>query len=142
LTEPKIVNLDDAAKAVEITVGGKMFKISRITIRGKNLYTQYRELCEIARIKIGNQKTELDGMTLEEFKVCQERIKENAEELAEDIIDHSFEIIKIILEGNGYEYSREWWEDNVSYENLGAFISSAILKDEEERVSQKKEMAS
>jgi hypothetical protein len=142
VTEAKIVNLDDSAKAVEITMGGKTFKISRITIRAKNLYTQYRELCGMAQVKISAQKIELEGMSLEEGKLSVESIRKNAEELAEDIVSHSFEMVKIILEGNGYEYSKDWLEENVSYENLGAFISTAILKDDQDRVVQKKEMAS
>ena len=38
MNEPKIVNLDDLNKAVTITLGGKSFTISRVTLEMRQLY--------------------------------------------------------------------------------------------------------
>lgn len=131
MRETKIVNLDDQNKSVDIVMGGKTFTISRLTIQLTKLYGEYMIFCgeyakKMAAISTSAHK---EGANIEEIAVEQGLI---IEEYAHKKAENIQRMLRIILEKNGYEFDQAWWEDNARYQDMEAFIFTALKKDEED----------
>jgi hypothetical protein len=144
--EHKIVNLDDMKKTVEITIGGKVFEIWRITNQMRALYGEYLQFCGKYLIEKGKlddalANPNIDLETLEGHSITAPQM---VIDFALEKSEHIKKMLKIILDKNGHEYKEEWWQDNTDFSGMEAFIVQALKKDEDDsaRVAQKKEMAS
>lgn len=138
--EKKIVNLDDEGKSVSITIGGKEFVISRITLRARQKYGEYLVFCGSHYQKATeiNKRLESDRETVETLTAMQNEMTTMIESFAVEKASKIDQLLQIILEKNGYEYSREWWEENTDYNKMELFIVSALKKDEEGNIQPKK----
>lgn len=143
--EKKIVNLDDEGKGVSITIGGKEFVIYRITLRARQKYGEYLIFCGNHYNKATeiNKRLESASETVETLTAMQNEMTSMIESFAIEKANKLDQLLQIILEKNGYEYSREWWEENTDYNKMELFIVSALKKDEAETSHpKKKEMSS
>jgi hypothetical protein len=146
MNEPKIVNLDDEAKAVDIVVAHRTFHIARITLRIRQLYGQYlifsgEYLNKVHAINEAANQVRIEGKSEGRLLELQNELDVNIEKFAYDKATRLSEMLKTILEKNGYEYEEEWWSENSDYNGMERFIVAAISKDETEgAVSAKKEM--
>jgi hypothetical protein len=138
MRESKFVNIDDAKNQIELTVCGKTFTIKRITIGARNLYNEYQTSAAKNKEAIDKLKAEMADMTLDEFRARNEEITKDAEEMAEEMLCQLYGVLQRILEKNGYEFSRAWWEDNADLDDIGLFIYNAIKKDDKQESSKKK----
>lgn len=141
--EKKIVNLDDEGKSVSITIGGKEFVIARITLRARQKYGEYLVFCGQHYQKAAdiNKRLESASETVESLSAMQNEMTAMIERFAIEKANKLDQLLQIILEKNGYEYSREWWEENTDYNKMELFIVSALKKDETAQ-PKKKEMIS
>ena len=118
----KIVNLDDQLNAVEITLGGKTWEISRVVIRLRELYGDYVQ--HAAQYIDEIQKAE--GKDIEE-------LGDLAEAYAQDKSVKLDAMMDKLLTKNGYEYDKEWWAENVgNYQQMEQFIVACLNKDIDE----------
>lgn len=140
--EHKIINLDDAAKTVEIKLGGEAFNISRITLEMRQLYGEYLTFCGeyYQRVLAFNVQAENESK-LEKLNEIDADQNKAIEEFARGKAERIEAMLKLLLEKNGYKYSRKWWESNADYTTMETFIVEAINKDTES-ASKKKEAAS
>lgn len=138
--EKKIVNLDDEGKSISITIGGKAFVISRITLRARQKYGEYLVFCgEHYQKSIDvNKRIEAVGEDQSILASMQSEMELAIENFAIEKAQKIESLLKIILEKNGYEYSRDWWEENTDYNKMELFIVSALRKDEVENAQPKK----
>lgn len=138
--EKKIVNLDDEGKSVSITIGGKDFVISRITLRARQKYGEYLVFCgEHYQKSIDvNKRIEAAGEDPSILASMQSEIALAIENFSIEKARKIEGLLQIILEKNGYEYSRDWWEENTDYNKMELFIVSALKKDEVENAQPKK----
>lgn len=110
----KTVNLDDKKNAVEITIAGETFVISRVVLAVHDLYNEYLEAL-----------TDYDG---EGLTVVQ-RVRKFVDLRKQFILP----IMTLLMTKNGYEYNDAWWRENVeSYDIMDQFIRECITKDVEE----------
>lgn len=139
-SEKKIVNLDDEGKSVSITIGGKEFVIARITLRARQKYGEYLVFCGHHYQKASdiNKRLEYASETVESLTAMQNEMTAMIESFAIEKANKLDQLLQIILEKNGYEYSREWWEENTDYNKMELFIVSALKKDETETIHPKK----
>src|SRR5512133_2354120 len=127
MRETKIVNLDDRNKSVDIVMSGKTFTISRLTLQLTKLYGEYMIFCgeyakKMAKISADAHK---DGSNLEEIAVEQGLIIEEYAHKKAELIQ---QMLRIILEKNGYEFDMDWWENNSRYQDMEMFIFTALKK--------------
>lgn len=143
--EKKIVNLDDAARSVSITVGGKVFEINRITMRMRAMYGEYLIFCGEYVTAVGKSQEGLETASAEELEKRSNDLSEKIEAYAIGKAKHISGLLSVILEKNNYEYDKNWWEENTDYSGMESFIVQAMKKDEEEtapRVTPKKALES
>ena len=140
--EHKIINLDDAAKTVEIKLGGETFKISRITLEMRQLYGEYLIFSGEYYNMVTQYTAEADKETdLAELEKKEAELNAAIERFAKGKAEHIEDMLKLILVKNGYKYDRKWWASNADYNVMESFIVEAINKDTE-NASKKKEAAS
>jgi len=143
MSEHKIINLDDAAKTVEIKIGGESFNIARITLEMRQLYGEYLTFCGeyYQRVLAFNVQAENESK-LEKLNEIDSDQNKAIEEFAHGKAERIEAMLKLLLEKNGHKYSRKWWESNADYTTMEAFIVEAINKDTAQATSKKKEAAS
>ena len=141
--EHKIINLDDAAKTVEIKLGGETFNISRITLEMRQLYGEYLEhrgAYMMAVIELQKKAEKEDDLGA--LEAIEKEVTKNVQEFAITRAKELEEMLRLILEKNNIKYSKKWWESNTDYQGMEDFIIEAIRKDEVGASSKKKEAAS
>ena len=133
MREPKIVSLDDLNKSVEIKLGGKSFIISRLTMRLTELYGEYLIFCGEYAKKVNATKLLSDESSVDLPGL--EKLDADMQKLIEDFsigkAERIQQMLKIVLEKNGYEFDMAWWEDNSVYQDMEQFIFQALKKDED-----------
>ncbi len=117
----KLVDLNsrkDSTTAV-VTLGDKTFRISRVVIAARVLYSNY--LITIRDF--------FDGYSKVKNEEDERRLMESYSSIAEKTNDRLLEIIELILVKNGYSFDKAWWEDNADIVDLRGFIDACISKD-------------
>lgn len=115
-----------------ITVSDREFRISRVVIAARVLYSNHiRKMGELLRrvARLGDDEDSAEAKAL----------AAEAENFASEKLDAYARIIRLILEKNGYEYSREWWEENTDEMDMRAFIEKCLMKDSPEADKKKEE---
>lgn len=115
-----------------ITVSDREFRISRVVIAARVLYSNHiRKMGELLRrvARLGDDEDSAEAKAL----------AKEAENFASEKLDAYARIIRLILEKNGYEYSREWWEENTDEMDMRAFIEKCLMKDSPEADKKKEE---
>lgn len=140
MIEKKIVNLDDEGKSAAITIGGKEFVISRITLRARQKYGEYLVFSgeHYQKVYEINKRVEVAGDDIETLTAMNNEMTAMIESFAVEKAAKIEVLLQIILEKNGYEYSRNWWEENADYGKMELFIVSALKKDEDGQIMPKK----
>lgn len=160
MKEPKIVNLDDASRAVAITVGGQTFNIERITLEMRQKYGEYTIFCgeyldRLGKIQQGVASKEIEtrkkpsaivATLCKIFPRLRTRwMSEASSELSKLIESFAYGkaervtgLLSLILEKNGHKFDLKWWESNSDYEKMESFIVAAITKDDESNAASKK----
>ncbi len=141
--EKKIVNLDDSANTVSITIGGKAFEISRITLRARSMYGEYLIFCGEYLQTISRIQNDVEGADAEKAEALSKEMTDKITSFAIGKAKHITEILTVILEKNNYQFEQAWWEENTDYQGMEAFIVQAMKKDEDgKRTDPKKETES
>lgn len=133
----KIVNLDDEANSVSITVAGKTFDIKRIVLKARQLYGEYLVMSGEYLRKVSDANN-LEGKTVAELKAFNAELEKAVEEYAVKKAEILERLLQVILEKNGYEFNFQWWEENSDYSAIEQFIFTALKKDEKESDTKKK----
>ena len=154
MNEPKIVNLDDLNKSVTITLGGKSFTISRVTLEMRQLYGEYLTSVNKMSQSVDEPRnsTAPSGLRRIIWKLFPRarvkwltRVKDDMggliEEFAIGKAERLIAMMTTLLEKNGYKFDQKWFESNTDFNGLESFIVTAINKDTETG-SKKKEAAS
>jgi hypothetical protein len=161
MNEPKIVNLDDLNKSVTITLGGKSFTISRVTLEMRQLYGEYlifngEYLTNVNKMSQSvdepRNSTAPSGIRRIYWKLFPRarvkwltRVKDDMggliEEFAIGKAERLIAMMTTLLEKNGYKFDQKWFESNTDFNGLESFIVTAINKDTDTG-SKKKEAAS
>lgn len=138
--EKKIRNLDEEKSSLTITISGKDFVISRITLQARQRYGDYLIFCGEYYQKAleTNKRAESASETTETLIAIQNEMTNMIESFANEKASMINKLLKIILEKNGYEYSQEWWVENTDYNDMEKFIVAALKKDEVENAQPKK----
>lgn len=131
----RTVSLDSKPRnTVTIEVAGVSFQITRVVIGARKLFGElmqdmgkYLELTGKLEEKFSHI-----GEDPENRKALDEEIKQvskEIEEFSEDKLNRYMEIIRILLEKNGYTFDRDWWIENCEQADLQFFINEAMNKD-------------
>lgn len=137
--EPKIVSLDDLNKSVIIPMGDREFKISRLTLQISKLYGEYLIECGEYAKKVASTKLLADESNdLPGLEKLSEEMTKLIEAFAISKAERIDRMLSLILEKNGYEYDKKWWEENADYRTMEQFIFYALKKDEDEKEPKKK----
>jgi hypothetical protein len=139
----KTVDLSgEQRNSLTIKVGGEMFLIDRVVLavrqkyeeystlvsEGAQLYSVYQELME----SISGASEEKQQELQQKIDRTRERMEAYNERVSRDhgtLLDLLLEIIRLIVEKNGYEYDRDWWLENVTQAEIVQFISEVLNKD-------------
>ncbi len=141
--EKKIINLDDSANTVAITIGHKTFEISRITLRARSMYGEYLIFCGEYLQAVSRIQNSLEGANASLAETLSTELTEKISAYAQGKAKHITDILTVILEKNNYQFEMGWWEENTDYQGMEAFMVQAMKKDEEgKREDPKKEMES
>ena len=116
-----------------ITIGGQTFRISRVVIAVRVLYSNH--IKEMGELLQRLSKLDVENADSEEAR----RLSAEAEEFAKRKIDLYDRIIRLLLEKNGYEYDQAWWRENTDELDMRTFIEKCLTKDAPDRGDKKKE---
>lgn len=131
----RTVSLDSKPRnTVTIEVAGASFQITRVVIGARKLFGElmqdmgkYLELTgklEEKFAEVGEDPEKQEKLQAEIKQVSKE-----IEDFSEDKINRYMDIIRILLEKNGYSFDRNWWIENCEQADLQYFISEAMNKD-------------
>lgn len=116
-----------------ISAGDHSFRISRVVIAVRVLYSNHiKEMGDLLQ-----RLSKLDAKDADSEEA--QRLSAEAEEFAKRKLDLYSKIISLLLEKNGYEYDREWWEENTDELDMRTFIEKCLTKDAPADGSKKKE---
>ena len=128
----KMINFDDENKEVEITIGGEVFRIKRITVR---MRADFSEI-ELLKYNYNKTLTELKDKELKDNKDGGKRFTELAGEVcttfAKEKYEKTMSLLEVITSKNGYYVTSEWWEDNCDFRQIEGFILACINKDDDD----------
>lgn len=116
------IDLDGKPRAVvELQLGGRTFRISRVVTGVRRLYGELLKEAGEALEKVaalgGTEGAEL------------ERVAAEIEDLAVRKERTLAQILELLLTRNGYEYDGAWWEANADESDIKWFIVEALNKD-------------
>lgn len=116
------LNGRDASSVAVIKLRDKTFRISRIVVGVRVLYSNYLK-------QLSNLFTDLGKAENLEDKTVQEQLQERYEKFAEDVPDILRSCIRLLLEKNDLKYDPLWWEEETDVEDMRNFIDAALAKD-------------
>lgn len=108
----------EAAVAV-IRLGGMEFRIVRVVIAARVMYSNY--LSRVAALFS-------DISAAEGGKVDAKALMDRYGDFAQKAPDILLEIIQAILETNGIAFDRTWWENHSDVEDMRNFIDACMSK--------------
>ncbi len=106
-------------KEITIQVADKQFVIGFVSIYARKRAADFQEA--VARL-LAIQSIEDEEKRKSELNKLVE-----ADLLAK--VEVREEVIKTILESNGYEFDADWWDRNTSYADQNEFIQLCMMKD-------------
>ena len=116
-----------------IAVGDQTFRISRVVIAARVLYSNHIK-------EMGDLLQKLSGLSEKDSgSEKAKRLSEEADAFAARKLDTYSSIIRLLLEKNGYSYDRIWWEENTDEMDMRTFIESCLMKDSPAGGDKKKE---
>lgn len=128
----KYYDLNGREKSVKalVKISDKSFEIDRVVIAARVLYSNL--LC-----KMGNylkEASQCNDKTPEEIEVLTKKI----ETFQQEKMETYNEVIRLLLEKNGYLFDLIWWEKNTDELDIRAFIETCMIKDSENKNLKKK----
>ncbi len=121
----RLFDLNDRQKCVTavIRVSDKEFRISRVVtgvrVTYSNMLTEMGEQLK----SVGEIDTE--KATKEEIQAAIEKA-DQFEKKRKDALDRCMDLL---LSKNGYEYDRQWWQDNTDEHDVRSFIEACLSKE-------------
>lgn len=112
---------------VELSLSGQTWRIRRVVIAAYQLYQQLTGGANEAQRRFAELQNRLAAGKADDSDVLAMQ-----RELAADADrrqDLTYQCIASILEANGYEFDRDWWEHNSDRHEQQAFIGAALNKD-------------
>ena len=114
---------EDCVTAI-IELSGKTFRISRVVIAARVLYSNH--LTEMAdmlkRISSYDEEKDSDGKEADSLMA-------EAEEFGKRKMETYDRILTLLLEKNGYGYDKTWWDENTDELDRMTFIERSMMKD-------------
>ena len=104
-----------------ITISDRTFRISRVVIAVRTLYSNHI-------IEMGDMLKKLSEAD-EDDRETALRLSAEAEEFARKKAGLYEHIITLLLEKNGYEYDKAWWDENTDEADRRLFIERCLMKD-------------
>ncbi len=121
-------NRDNCVTAV-ITVGNKEFRIKRIVnavrVTFSNHLIEMGQMLQLLSKNYSNKKALKD-------------MEKKADEFAKNKEATYDQLLKWILEANGYKYNKKWWFENTTENEIRLFIETCLNKDVDEKEIKKK----
>ena len=111
----------------------KTFKIEYVTMECSMLYGDMIDMS----VEIGLLQTEYEEevngkdkkKSIELFREFKAKLKSHKEE----IIRIRWELLKCLLDANGYDFDLKWWEKSVSVDDINDLVIDSIRKDRTEK---------
>lgn len=123
-----MIVIDDKDRPeVELSISGATYRVRRVVNAVRRIYGQYLERAGKEIENLGALQRRLDDgkATQEDVAAATDRVTEVVLEREEAVM----QCIQLILEKNGYEYDRDWWDENTDQYDRQHFVVSALNKD-------------
>jgi hypothetical protein len=129
----RVVDLSEKPRAVvTLQLGGRSFRIARVVMGVRRLYGEFiadtgRLLEQTAEVARKEQELAAGGPP-----ALQAEISARATEIEEAAGRRHGDLMAMVaklLEENGYEFDRAWWEDHADPTDVIEFIREALNKD-------------
>jgi hypothetical protein len=126
----KFISLEE--KAIDISVGGEIFTISRLTLKAQDMANRYKvraaQLYGMTQEFIG----EIQSLTeLEEIREKTDEYQGKAEAGETEIYELKMELLEKILTDNGLEFDLDFW-DGLDSSIPDAFINAVLTKNQDD----------
>ena len=136
MDETRRVNLNEKVRTVlDLEVADRTFRIVRVVTGVRQLYGELlsdsgRYLGRVAELQAAFEEVQSAGEEEQEKLAEQmEKLTREVDEFSVRKMDLIMRCLELLLEKNGYEFSREWWIDNTDEQDMRAFIIEALNKD-------------
>lgn len=106
--------------AALIRIADKEFKITRVVIAARVLYSNY--LSEVSSFF-----KDVENVNNQEMNAAE--LERKYSNFSSSVPSRLSEIVKIILSSNGYDYDAAWWDYNADTADLRDFIDCCMTKD-------------
>jgi predicted transcriptional regulator len=123
---------------IKLEVRGQVYKIDLVSNWVRKKYSEMVEVSgeiQVLTSTIGDIVSRLkkieNAQELPELQKEAEHAKQEIQEKTKEIAEIRDEIIREILESNGHDYVRDWWEKKTSPEDINDFIITCLNKDYE-----------
>jgi len=127
----KYIDLNGREKSItaKIKLSDTTFIIDRVVIAVRVLYSNHLiKMGELFK-KVGEIKED-DQKALKEINISIEEFNEEKEKVYD-------KILKLLLEKNGYEFNKTWWNENTDELDIRNFIEECLNKDTNTRSKKK-----
>jgi chromosome segregation ATPase len=134
----RTANLDANRKTITITLGGARWRISRVVTGVRRRYAEIltrsgEEIEKVSRLQALQEKDELTDEDARELGELVETLGREVDEFQQWKTEELYRCLELLLEKNGYEFDREWWDDNADIGEIQEFITAALTKDQESK---------
>ena len=120
---------EDCVTAI-ISISGMTFRISRVVIAVRTLYSNHL-------IEMGDMLRKLSALD-ETDKEGAERLLAESTDFGKRKRDLYERLIRLLLEKNGYDFDKAWWDENTDEMDRRLFIERCLMKDSEAPSKNKK----
>ncbi|MGD1818000.1 MAG: hypothetical protein ACPKNR_13285 [Pleomorphochaeta sp.] len=127
----KYIDLNGREKQITATIklSDTTFQIKRVVIAVRVLYSNHLiKMGELFK-KVGEIKKD-DQKALKEINISIEEFNKEKEKVYD-------KILKLLLEKNGYEFNKTWWNENTDELDIRNFIEECLNKDTNTRSKKK-----
>jgi hypothetical protein len=113
------VKLGEQRTSVTIELSGERFTITRVVVGVHRAYGEYLDragelLKRLSKYEEGEES---------------EKLVDEVEGFYQRKYEMLYYCIRLLLEKNGYEFDRNWWEENAEQQDLEEFVVEAMKKD-------------
>jgi len=112
---------------MKIDVRGKSFSIDLVNNWVHTKYTDMSDTIADLQEK-ADEVQELIGPT---YRKQNREIRKDVSKLKRQVVEVRQEIVRELLESNGYEYDPRFWDREVNADDINGFVLAAITKDME-----------
>ncbi len=122
------LNKEKGRRVIEIRLADKTFRIVRVVTGVRQMYADWmaRTADSLRLAQALEQGPEEPDI---EFESRVEAVTKQIEEFTAERKEAYYQMLELILDRNGYELDREWWEKNTDEFDQQAFMRECLMKD-------------